>query len=106
MIRDPLGKRYISRLAAAALSLVSVCVLPVSTARGAVPLPPCAIGPEASRPADIYVPLDSWAYPALDRLRGLGYLDTAFLGLRPWTRRSIQRMLGEASSEEGIQANP
>jgi Capsule assembly protein Wzi len=46
-------------------------------------------------PADVYVPVDSWVYPALDRLRGLGYLDTAFLGLRPWTRRSIGRMLAK-----------
>src|ERR1019366_10200902 len=35
----------------------------------------------------------------------LGYLDTAFLGLRPWTRRSIQRMIAEASQENGIQSN-
>jgi hypothetical protein len=40
-----------------------------------------------------YVPMDSWVYPALDRLHSLGYLDTAFLGLRPWTRLSIAHML-------------
>src|SRR5215469_11882442 len=40
-----------------------------------------------------YVPMDSWIYPAMDRLRGLGYLDTAFLGMRPWTRMSIVHML-------------
>ena len=26
-----------------------------------------------------YIPMDSWVYPALSRLQGLGYLDTAFL---------------------------
>ena len=40
-----------------------------------------------------YIPMDSWIYPALDRLHGLGYLDTAFLGLRPWTRLSVFHML-------------
>ena len=40
-----------------------------------------------------YVPLDNWVYPALDRLQALGYLDSAFLGLKPWTRTSIARML-------------
>ena len=40
-----------------------------------------------------YIPMDSWVYPALTRLQGLGYLDTAFLGLRPWTRLSILHML-------------
>src|ERR1700691_3280248 len=41
--------------------------------------------------------MDSWMYPALDRLHSLGYLDTAFLGLRPWTRLSIAHMLQETS---------
>lgn len=45
-----------------------------------------------------YVPMDSWIYPALDRLHSLGYLDTAFLGLRPWTRLSIAHML-EATAD-------
>jgi len=40
-----------------------------------------------------YVPLDNWVYPALDRLHALGYVDSAFLGLRPWTRLSIAHML-------------
>lgn len=51
---------------------------------------------------DIYVPVDSWVYPAIDRLHGLGYADTAFLGLRPWTRRSIQHMLEEIDVEGNI----
>jgi hypothetical protein len=57
-------------------------------------------------PEDVYVPVDSWVYPALDRLRGLGYLDTAFLGLRPWTRRSISVMLAEADGEDGVHQDP
>ncbi len=51
-----------------------------------------------------YVPMDSWVYPALDRLHSLGYLDTAFLGLRPWTRLSIAHML-QATADK-IDANP
>src|SRR6266851_4119492 len=38
-----------------------------------------------------YVPLDSWIYPALDRLAGLGLIDSGFTGLRPWTRRECAR---------------
>jgi hypothetical protein len=41
----------------------------------------------------VYVPVDNWVYPALDRLHALGYVDTAYLGLRPWTRISIAHML-------------
>jgi len=40
-----------------------------------------------------YVPVDSWIYQALDRLHALGYVDTAYLGMRPWTRASIAHML-------------
>ncbi len=40
-----------------------------------------------------YVPMDSWIYPALDRLHSLGYIDSAFMGLRPWTRLAIAHML-------------
>ena len=48
---------------------------------------------ETSREGSSYVPVDSWIYPALDRLHALGYVDSAFLGLRPWTRLSIAHML-------------
>ncbi|HUA99103.1 MAG TPA: capsule assembly Wzi family protein [Terracidiphilus sp.] len=40
-----------------------------------------------------YVPMDSWMYQALDRLYSMGYIDSAYLGLRPWTRISIAHML-------------
>jgi len=43
-----------------------------------------------------YVPLDSWVYPALERLAALGYVKTAILGLRPWTRLECARLLNEA----------
>jgi membrane-associated phospholipid phosphatase len=43
-----------------------------------------------------YVPLDSWVYPAFDRLVALGYVQTAILGMRPWTRLECARILNEA----------
>ncbi len=46
-----------------------------------------------------YIPLDSWIYPALLRLYSMGYLDTAFISLRPWTRRSVLHMLEETESD-------
>jgi len=46
-----------------------------------------------------YVPLDSWVYPALDRLAGLGLIDSSFVGLRPWTRRECMRQLSEAEEK-------
>jgi hypothetical protein len=37
--------------------------------------------------------MDSWMYPALTRLYGMGFLDTMYLGMRPYTRRSTLHML-------------
>jgi len=52
-----------------------------------------------------YVPLDSWVYPALERLAALGYIDTEFLGMRPWTRIECAQLTQEAgdkiASEDG-----
>jgi Capsule assembly protein Wzi/PAP2 superfamily len=46
-----------------------------------------------------YVPLDSWIYPALDRLAGLGLIDGGFAGMRPWTRRECTRLITEAEGK-------
>ncbi|WP_239461232.1 capsule assembly Wzi family protein [Occallatibacter savannae] len=63
--------------------------------------------PDTSRPIPVcepatldspYIPVDSWIYPAVMRLYGLGYLDTVYLGMRPWTRSSIEGMLEEVSA--------
>jgi membrane-associated phospholipid phosphatase len=43
-----------------------------------------------------YVPIDSWIYPALDRLAAFGMVDSAFAGARPWTRRECARLVSEA----------
>jgi hypothetical protein len=46
-----------------------------------------------------YVPLDSWVYPAMERLIALGYIRSADLGMRPWTRMECARLLREAGNE-------
>jgi membrane-associated phospholipid phosphatase len=43
-----------------------------------------------------YVPLDSWVYPALERLAALGYINSAIAAMRPWTRTECARQLSEA----------
>ena len=43
-----------------------------------------------------YVPLDSWIYPALERLAALGYINSAIASMRPWTRSECARQLSEA----------
>ena len=48
-----------------------------------------------------YVPLDSWVYPAFDRLIARGRIQTAYVGLRPWTRLECARLLQEAEEQSG-----
>ena len=60
-------------------------------------------GPPASvcEPANLgspFVPVDSWIYPAMFRLYGLGFVDHVFLGMRPWTRSSIDRMIEDVAA--------
>jgi membrane-associated phospholipid phosphatase len=43
-----------------------------------------------------YVPLDSWVYPALERLAALGYVHSGIAGMRPWTRMECARQVSEA----------
>jgi hypothetical protein len=47
---------------------------------------PTHVRPTAKRGSP-YVPLDSWVYPAIERLAALGYVRTAYLGMRPCVRR-------------------
>ncbi len=55
----------------------------------------------SSQMASTYVPLDSWVYPTLERFEALGYLQTGFLGLRPWTRMECTRLLIEIDELSG-----
>ncbi len=43
-----------------------------------------------------FVPLDSWIYQVFERLSALGYIDTAIMGLKPWTRIECARLTAEA----------
>ena len=53
------------------------------------PVPVC----QPSTLSSPYIPVDSWVYPAMFRLYGLGFVDNVFLGMRPWTRASVSNML-------------
>ncbi len=50
---------------------------------------------EPSNMSSPYVPLDSWIYPAMERLIAMGYIQSADLGMRPWTRMECARLLLE-----------
>lgn len=43
-----------------------------------------------------YIPVDSWVYVEMTRLYSMGFVNTMFLGMRPWTRRSVVHMLEDS----------
>jgi hypothetical protein len=53
---------------------------------------------EPSSIASPYIPVDSWVYPAIMRLYSLGFIDDVFLGMRPYTRASLDQMLEQAAT--------
>ena len=69
-----------------------VCLMPTTTIQ--------ASGTSNSRNtanmASTYVPIESWVYPALDRLAAEGYVPSVIFSLRPWTRLACARMMEEA----------
>lgn len=72
-------------LALAVFSSVVPAAQPASSARTAGP---------------IYVPLDSWVYPALKRLAALGFIVDQPADFGPWTRAECQRQVQEAQQSE------
>src|SRR5580658_4194601 len=63
------------------------------------------MGPDRSRPQPVcepsvldspYIPVDSWVYPAVLRLYGMGFVDDVFLGMRPYTRATLGDMADQA----------
>jgi Capsule assembly protein Wzi len=59
---------------------------------------------EESPSGSTYIPSDSWVYPAMLRLYSLGYVDTLFLSMRPWTRMSMVHAL--LASHDSIMQGP
>jgi membrane-associated phospholipid phosphatase len=49
--------------------------------------------------ASPYIPLDNWIYPAFERLAALGYLQSAYMNQRPWTRLECARMIEDAGEQ-------
>jgi len=55
-----------------------------------------------------FVATDSWVYPAFERLAALGYIRTAIMGQKPWTRIECARLIEEADEnleQEGPSGN-
>jgi hypothetical protein len=118
-----LGSPWIKAPVMIGVTLLACILLVTQSASAAEPpaasgVEPAAVGTAAAdwpwghsgdsgRPAPVcepslldspFIPVDSWVYPAVMRLFSLGFVDSAFLDMRPWTRSSIDHMLEEAGA--------
>jgi hypothetical protein len=84
-----------------ALFLIFTAPLTYSQQTGSesIPLEPLPGFSGSNALGSTYVSLDSWIYPAFDRLHALGYADAAYLGMRPWTRLACLHILQETSEK-------
>ncbi len=82
--------------------LVSVSLMLTHGYAPAQPHPPADgdAGCQTANMASTYVPIESWIYPAIERLALAGYIQTAFAGLRPWTRMESARLVAEAQEQQ------
>jgi hypothetical protein len=76
--------RYLARSALGMLIVVSPAFSGVSNREA------------ASTGAPVYVPLDSWIYPALRRLAAMGYVPDEETLAAPWTRSECKDLVAEA----------
>src|SRR5882762_8679320 len=92
------GKLKFAVVAAVAWGMVVTALQGQETATPRTPVPIKAgkrsqLGERTGSP---YVELDSWIYPALERLAALGYIHSEFSDMRPWARVECGRMVQEA----------
>lgn len=76
--RVSVGKSLLRRAIAPTLSFLLMLALSVSAVAHA---------------GSVYVPVDSWVYPATERLAALTGARTEAMGMRPWTRAQFARFL-------------
>ncbi len=58
---------------------------------------PLPIDKHVDQLSSTYIPVDSTVYPMALRLFSMGYLDTSFINMRPWTRRGLLHVLQESA---------
>ncbi len=73
--------------------------VPVASVPSMPPYGPMPAKPHTDALGSTYIPVDSIVYPLALRLYSLGYLNTSFIMMRPWTRRSLLHMLEKSEDD-------
>ena len=65
--------------------------------------PPVVVQPNRLEPSQdndrtgsTFIPMDSWIYPALERLANMDLIPSQMVSIRPWTRQEARRQVREA----------
>ena len=58
--------------------------------------PDASVGRNRDKTGSTTVPMDSWIYPALERLGSLGLVPFQSVAIRPWTRQECRRQVQQA----------
>ena len=96
---SPVTASWIAVLLIAASTLAAGPVRAQQAGSQGSPIPASEVDDCEPRVLDSpYIPVDNWIYPAVMRLYSLGYVDTVYVGMRPWTRANLQSMLDEVST--------
>jgi len=82
-----------SSLLVASFAIAALATVMLAQGGESIPSHQEVAAASASTAGSAYIPVDSWIYSAALRLYYLGYLPTAYLDLRPWTRASLAHML-------------
>ncbi len=79
-----------------------VCLMPTTMTQASYPFNTR----NSADMASTYVPVESWVYPALDRLAAEGFAPSAIFSLRPWTRIACLRLVEEAERRLALDQKP
>ena len=79
---------------------------PVASVPSIPPYGPVPEGEHTDALGSTYIPVDDIVYPLALRLYSLGYLDSAFIAMRPWTRRSLLHMLDASADDITYDGDP
>ncbi len=102
-----LARALVIHCASLLAALLLICANPLAAQQSGAPIGAGQVAPDSNPPAPVcapstldspFIPVDSWVYPAVLRLYSLGFVDTVYLGMRPWTRSSVDHMLEEAAA--------
>jgi hypothetical protein len=78
---------------------------PVASVPGYPAYGPVPEAPHTDALGSTYIPVDSIIYPMALRLYSMGYLNTGFIAMRPWTRRSLLHALEKTADDVTYDGN-